>query len=158
MLVESDNHIAEQLLRETGLLATGVGSESAGIATLRDYLSKHAVPMAGLELYDGSGLSMQNRATPRTLATMLWRIGNTTEGERIRAALSLVTESPASAGDVAYVKTGRVGTSRGLVGYLRRRQEGLLSFAFLSDGRKESAAVLADSQNRALARLTGLIP
>jgi D-alanyl-D-alanine carboxypeptidase/CheY-like chemotaxis protein len=157
MLVESDNHIAEQLLRETGLVASGVGSESAGIAKLRDYLLKHAVPTAGLQLYDGSGLSLQNRATPRTLATMLWRIGNTAEGERIRAALSEVTETPVSAGDVAYVKTGRVGTSRGLVGYLRRGQEGFISFAFLSDGRKESAAVLADSQNRALVRLTSLM-
>ncbi|MGA3037967.1 MAG: D-alanyl-D-alanine carboxypeptidase/D-alanyl-D-alanine-endopeptidase [Vulcanimicrobiaceae bacterium] len=157
MLVESDNHIAEQLLRETGLLSSGVGSESAGIAALRDYLSKHAVPMAGLQLYDGSGLSLQNRATPRTLATMLWRIGDTPEGERIRTALTRVTEPPVSARNAAYVKTGRVGTSRGLVGYMLRDQQGLLSFAFLSDGRKESAAVLASSQDRALARLTRLM-
>jgi D-alanyl-D-alanine carboxypeptidase/D-alanyl-D-alanine-endopeptidase (penicillin-binding protein 4) len=126
MLVESDNHIAEQILRETGLAASGAGSESAGIARLRSYLVERDVPTAGLRLSDGSGLSLDNRMTPRTLATLLWRIEGTPEGAQIEADLPHIGTS-----DDLIAKTGQVGTARGLSGYLERGPQAPLSFAAL---------------------------
>ncbi len=131
MLVESDNHIAEQLLREVGRVAGGVGSEESGIAQLRAYLVRNHVPTAGLQLYDGSGLTLDNRVTPRTMATLLWRIQGTAEGDRIHAALPAIENDSASREPGRILaKTGNVNDVRGLVGYVDR-DAGALSFAFL---------------------------
>jgi D-alanyl-D-alanine carboxypeptidase/D-alanyl-D-alanine-endopeptidase (penicillin-binding protein 4) len=126
MLTESDNHVAEQILREIGLVATGVGSESAGIDRIRSDLAGRGIATNGLVLYDGSGLSLDNRVTPKMLATLLWRIGRTPAGIQIHDALPRVGLH----GDIL-AKTGRVGSAEGLVGYLDRPPAGSFSFAFL---------------------------
>ena len=163
MLVESDNHVAEQLVRETGLTASGVGSESAGLTQIRSYLAAHHVPTAGLQLYDGSGLSPNDRLTPRTLATLLWRIEGTREGEQIHASLPSIEtpadRAPADARDLVVAKTGRVGTARGLAGYLDRAPEGSLSFAFLGVAEPNVPPhALRQNQEELLHRLARLGP
>jgi D-alanyl-D-alanine carboxypeptidase/D-alanyl-D-alanine-endopeptidase (penicillin-binding protein 4) len=132
MLANSDNHIAEHLLRQTGLVASGVGSEAAGIAALVAYANALDVPTTGLQLYDGAGLAADDLATPRTLATLLWRLRGTAEGAQLRAALTPI----GGTSDRISAKTGTVGLARDLAGYVDRSSGAPLSFALLGDVRQ----------------------
>jgi D-alanyl-D-alanine carboxypeptidase/D-alanyl-D-alanine-endopeptidase (penicillin-binding protein 4) len=125
MLTQSDNHIAEQLVCEIGRATTGAGSEAAGLVQLRAELTQRGIPTDGLVLDDGSGLAVDDRLTPRMLATLLWMIGSTPLGEQIHAALPRV----GTHGDIA-AKTGRVADDEGLAGYLDRSPAGSDAFAF----------------------------
>lgn len=71
MLVRSDNEAAEVLLRHVGLAAGRDGSFDGGTAAVVDTLTTNEVPVPGLRLTDGSGLSRANRIAPDTLAAVL---------------------------------------------------------------------------------------
>ncbi len=66
----SDNFVAEMLLKELGA-ATGHGSTPAGARVVRRTLVEAGVPVEGLRVADGSGLSSLDRVTPRTLVALL---------------------------------------------------------------------------------------
>jgi D-alanyl-D-alanine carboxypeptidase/D-alanyl-D-alanine-endopeptidase (penicillin-binding protein 4) len=67
----SDNFIAEMLLKQLGAQVAGRGSTAAGAAVVAATLSADEVPLAGVRLADGSGLSGLDRLTARSLAAML---------------------------------------------------------------------------------------
>jgi serine-type D-Ala-D-Ala carboxypeptidase/endopeptidase (penicillin-binding protein 4) len=71
MDVFSDNFYAEMLLKEVGAVQGSGGSAAAGLAVERRLLSDAGVPLAGVRMVDGSGLSLLDRWTPRGLATLL---------------------------------------------------------------------------------------
>jgi D-alanyl-D-alanine carboxypeptidase/D-alanyl-D-alanine-endopeptidase (penicillin-binding protein 4) len=66
----SDNFVAEMLLKELGA-TTGRGSTRAGARVVRRTLVEAGVPVEGLRVADGSGLSRLDRVTPRTLVGLL---------------------------------------------------------------------------------------
>jgi len=65
------NHYAESLLKTLGREKAGAGSSSAGAKVVRSALQKLGVPLAGLIIRDGSGLSRKNRMTAAALAGLL---------------------------------------------------------------------------------------
>ncbi len=67
----SDNFIAEMLLKQVGAQLGAGGGTDAGAAVVRATLSDDDVPLAGVRLADGSGLSSLNRLTARSLVAML---------------------------------------------------------------------------------------
>ena len=67
---ESHNFTAEVLMREA---ADVWDVNLASIATTR-WLQAQGVPMTGIRLRDGSGLSRGNRLTSRSLSVLLWRM------------------------------------------------------------------------------------
>lgn len=71
MLLDSDNETAEMALKELGVLATGEGSWPAGAEALTELLADADVPIEGVEVVDGSGLSIDNRLTCDTLVDVL---------------------------------------------------------------------------------------
>src|SRR5207244_10465920 len=71
MDVFSDNFYAEMLLKEVGAVQGDAGSSAAGIAVERQLLGAAGVPLAGVRMVDGSGLSLLDRWTPLGLATLL---------------------------------------------------------------------------------------
>jgi serine-type D-Ala-D-Ala carboxypeptidase/endopeptidase (penicillin-binding protein 4) len=76
MDVYSDNFYAEMLLKEVGAVQGGGGSAPAGLAVERRLLRAAGVPLEGVRMVDGSGLSLLDRWTPFGLATLLrtmWR-------------------------------------------------------------------------------------
>ena len=76
MDVYSDNFYAEMLLKEVGAVQGSGGSAAAGLAVERRLLTAAGVPLAGVRMVDGSGLSALDRWTSRGLATLLqtmWR-------------------------------------------------------------------------------------
>ena len=71
MLTTSDNETAEAALKEIGVAASGEGSWDAGAAGLTELLAEAGVPVDGVHVADGSGLSIENRFTCRTLVDVL---------------------------------------------------------------------------------------
>ena len=71
MDVYSDNFYAEMLLKEIGAVQGKGGSAAAGITVVRQLLRAAGVPLAGVRMVDGSGLSLLDRWTPFGLATLL---------------------------------------------------------------------------------------
>ena len=67
----SDNFTAELLLKHLGAVESGRGTSAAGTAAVRRILAGAGIPLGGVRLVDGSGLSLLNRLTARTLVTIL---------------------------------------------------------------------------------------
>ncbi|MDQ6929781.1 MAG: D-alanyl-D-alanine carboxypeptidase/D-alanyl-D-alanine-endopeptidase, partial [Candidatus Eremiobacteraeota bacterium] len=87
MLYESNNHIAEQLLRKIGHAQGGTGDDAHGAAAEYAYLRSTGVPVPLLRLVDGSGLADSNRVAAVTLATLLARAELTPGGNQLYLAL-----------------------------------------------------------------------
>ncbi len=136
---ESDNFVAEMLLKELGAAVARRGSTGAGTRVVRAALVEAGVPVAGIRLVDGSGLSRLDRLTARTLVSIL------RAGARDPAIRDAFVTSLAVAGVSGTLKTrlgrrptyGRViaktgTTSRAsaLAGFVRRRYV----FAILQNG------------------------
>ncbi|MGZ4127035.1 MAG: D-alanyl-D-alanine carboxypeptidase/D-alanyl-D-alanine-endopeptidase [Actinomycetota bacterium] len=70
----SINYNAEMLLKDLGASFGGRGSTVAGVLVVFGALRALGVPTKGLVMTDGSGLSVLDRITPRTVAGLLGRI------------------------------------------------------------------------------------
>jgi D-alanyl-D-alanine carboxypeptidase/D-alanyl-D-alanine-endopeptidase (penicillin-binding protein 4) len=67
----SDNFTAEMLLKQVGAVQRGTGSAFAGAAETRTLLGAAGVPLPGVRMVDGSGLSLIDRWTAAGLADVL---------------------------------------------------------------------------------------
>jgi D-alanyl-D-alanine carboxypeptidase/D-alanyl-D-alanine-endopeptidase (penicillin-binding protein 4) len=67
----SDNEAAEVLGHQVGLAETGRGAFDTGARSVLKVLDRLGVPVQGAKVYDGSGLSRENRIDPDTLAGVL---------------------------------------------------------------------------------------
>jgi len=70
----SINYNAEILLKDIGASFGGGGSTAAGVAVVKRTMRGLGVSTRGLTMYDGSGLSVLDRVTPRTVAGLLEKI------------------------------------------------------------------------------------
>src|SRR4029079_3504330 len=71
MDLESDNFTAELLLKELGAIAADRGTTAAGAAVVTKQLAAADVPLTGVRIVDGSGLSSLDRLTPNALVGTL---------------------------------------------------------------------------------------
>lgn len=75
MLTNSDNNTAELMVKEIGYAVTGSGTRVAGLEVIGSTIAGWGVDVTGLELGDGSGLSLDNRTTCTTLLGVLQHVG-----------------------------------------------------------------------------------
>jgi D-alanyl-D-alanine carboxypeptidase/D-alanyl-D-alanine-endopeptidase (penicillin-binding protein 4) len=71
MNTESDNFVAEMLLKTLGARELSSGTTAAGARVVRRELAERGVPLDGVRIVDGSGLSRHDRLTARALAGIL---------------------------------------------------------------------------------------
>ena len=71
MNTKSDNFIAEMLIKTVGVEVQGMGTTAAGARVVKNTLRRLGVPITGVRIKDGSGLSRTDRLTPRSLASLL---------------------------------------------------------------------------------------
>jgi D-alanyl-D-alanine carboxypeptidase/D-alanyl-D-alanine-endopeptidase (penicillin-binding protein 4) len=140
MLFESNNHIAEQLLRTLGRAQGGSGNDARGLAAETAFLRSQNVPVDGLHLVDGSGLAVANRVSGLTLATLLSRSEQTPGGNPIYFALprggiegTLKEYRFTTALGRVRAKSGHIGGVDALTGYVTTRRHGRLVFAYILD-------------------------
>ena len=68
---DSDNFVSEMVLKELGRTVARRGSTAAGARVVRRELAEAEVPLAGVRVVDGSGLSRLDRSTAAALVTIL---------------------------------------------------------------------------------------
>jgi D-alanyl-D-alanine carboxypeptidase/D-alanyl-D-alanine-endopeptidase (penicillin-binding protein 4) len=136
MLFVSDNHYAEQLLRTLGEEVTGVSDDTGGLAAERAFLERNGVSVPGLRLFDGSGLSPDNRVAALTVARLL---------AAREPSLYPLLPLGGRQGTLAYydfttalgrvrAKSGHLSDVSSLAGYVTTTHRGRVAFAFLIDG------------------------
>lgn len=139
MLVHSDNHFAEQLLRNIGSIGGGKATDSAGIAAELRFLKAAGISEDGLRLYDASGLAHADRTSALTLARLLeYERG---AGDALYPLLprggidgTLRHYNFQAARGRVRAKSGHLGNVDALCGYLDTRHHGRLTFAVLVEG------------------------
>ena len=75
----SDNFVAEMLVKELGAVQAGRGTTAAGVGIITGLLAEAGVPLDGVRLVDGSGLSLLDRLTPLALVSLLRAMYEDTE-------------------------------------------------------------------------------
>jgi D-alanyl-D-alanine carboxypeptidase/D-alanyl-D-alanine-endopeptidase (penicillin-binding protein 4) len=137
MFFESDNHIAEQLLRSLGA-DQGIGSDDAGARAERAFLASIDVPADGLRIVDGSGLAPGDRVSARTLAGLLARLAVLPSGPEFirdlpRAGIegTVRHHQLSDAAGRVRAKSGHIDGVNALAGYVQTRHHGRVAFAFV---------------------------
>lgn len=152
MLVRSDNEAAEVLLRQVAVATGRPGSFEGGAEAVREALAEAAVPVDGLELNDGSGLSRKNRIAPITLARVL-QVGATRASTAdlladlpVGGLTGTLAERYSRGADggagLVRAKTGTLTGVHSLAGYTTDRRGVPLVFAVMTDD-TEAVAPLA---------------
>ncbi|MEL6415491.1 MAG: D-alanyl-D-alanine carboxypeptidase/D-alanyl-D-alanine-endopeptidase [Pseudomonadota bacterium] len=67
---DSENLHADLVLRRLGLLE-GTGSRAFGVAQLEAFMTEAGIPETGYALHGGSGMSIYNRISPRSMVQLL---------------------------------------------------------------------------------------
>jgi serine-type D-Ala-D-Ala carboxypeptidase/endopeptidase (penicillin-binding protein 4) len=150
---ESDNFTSELLLKHLGTLDGTRGTTARGGRIVRRTLAENGIPLAGVRIADGSGLSPSNRLTARALIALL-RIA----WDDLELRPSFVDSLPVAgrngtlrdrmrgwpaAGRVT-AKTGTTSVSSALSGFVGRR----FAFVVLHNGRPISHFWARRAQDR----------
>ena len=149
----SDNFTAELLLKQLGATDGSVGTGAGGAALVTATLASAGVPLAGVRLVDGSGLSSLDRLTARALAGVL-RVAWADPDVRpyllaalpvagISGTLSDRMRTPPARGNVQ-AKTGTTSLASALSGYVKKRYV----FSVLENGRPISSYWARKAQDR----------
>ncbi len=143
----SNNMHAETLTKAMGAARTGrPGSWSDGLAATRSSLSGLGVPLAGVTLTDGSGLTRRNHLTPLALASTLHKVRSEPWFGSFYGALPVAADPRRMVGGTmryrltgtraalnAHAKTGSLTGVTSLSGYVRGADGRLYAYAMLSN-------------------------
>ncbi|WP_134765565.1 D-alanyl-D-alanine carboxypeptidase/D-alanyl-D-alanine-endopeptidase [Nocardioides sp. 1609] len=141
----SDNDASEVLLRQVGIAVGGEGSIEAGRAGVRTVLRRAGIDLGASELYDGSGLSRQNRLDPSVLVDVL-RLAASGDHPGLRPVVTglpvagftgsltdRMTEGPFAGLGRVRAKTGTLSAVTSLAGLATDVDGTVLVFALMAD-------------------------
>jgi serine-type D-Ala-D-Ala carboxypeptidase/endopeptidase (penicillin-binding protein 4) len=157
---ESDNFTAEMLLKQLGLAELDRGTSAAGATVVMQALAEAGVPMTGVRIVDGSGLSRLDRLTTNALGTLL-KVAWAAPAVRpaLLAALPVAgvngtlehrLSKPPARGRVL-AKTGTTDSASSLSGYVSNRY----AFAVMQNGHPVSYWWARRAQDRFAQILAG---
>lgn len=150
---ESDNFTAELLLKQLGASTGAVGTTANGATEVRETLATARVPLAGVRIADGSGLSGLDRLTAHAIVGILEAAWN---DPQVRPsfvdALAVAGRSGtlkdrlrrAPARGAVLAKTGTTSLASALSGFVRQRYV----FSVLQNGRPVSYVWARRAQDR----------
>lgn len=140
----SQNLHAELLLRLLGKVFGSEGSFEQGSRVVRQYLVNAGIDDRDFFLYDGSGLSPDDRMTPRAFTRLLAFAAAQPWGADWRASLPIAgvdgtlqhrfTNSPLKGR--MWAKTGTFNEANALTGYLAAKSGEMIAFSILVNGRR----------------------
>lgn len=137
----SHNLFAEQTFRALGRVATGDGSVEGGAQAVQHLLARETgIDTTQVRLYDGSGLSVLNRVSPRSVIHLLAFMARSPMWESYRSTLpeagapdGLRRMQRTRADGNLVAKTGTLSSVSALSGYVRAANGELLAFSILSN-------------------------
>jgi D-alanyl-D-alanine carboxypeptidase/D-alanyl-D-alanine-endopeptidase (penicillin-binding protein 4) len=144
-LALSDNEAAEVLLRHIALGTDRPGSFAGGVAAMRETLAELGIPMAGVVLRDGSGLSRANTVTLPSVLAVLQQAA--VGADPLRAAITglpvaafdgtaasrFLSDDARAGRGVVQAKTGTLTGVHGLSGILVDRHGAAMTYIALAD-------------------------
>jgi serine-type D-Ala-D-Ala carboxypeptidase/endopeptidase (penicillin-binding protein 4) len=138
---KSHNLLAEQTLRTVGRVALGQGTVEAGARAVQHLLDAEARGAAdGLRIYDGSGLSVLNRVTTRSIIHLLSFMAKSPMWQDYWATLpeagvsdGLHRMQRTAAERNLRAKTGTIDHVSALSGYVRAHNGERLAFSIISN-------------------------
>jgi serine-type D-Ala-D-Ala carboxypeptidase/endopeptidase (penicillin-binding protein 4) len=150
---ESDNFTAELLLKQIGAVSGAVGTTGRGAAQVRATLAEAGIPLAGVRIVDGSGLSPLDRLTARAIVGILqaaWEdpsikpsfVSALAVAGRTGTLKDRLRRPPALG--VVLAKTGTTSIASALSGFVRGRYV----FSVLQNGRPVSYTWARRAQDR----------
>lgn len=159
---ESINLYAELILRTLGreraalLSAPGPGGrepgdDEIGLAIIRLWLNRSQVPMQGVALHDGSGLSRLNLVTPRTFVQLLAAMQQSPNSQIFRESLPLSGRDGTLGyrlkdyADRVSAKTGYIIYDAALTGYVTTAEGEVFAFSIICNdetGRPSSGRLI----------------
>lgn len=157
MLNSSDNLTAEMITRELGKRVTGTGSTAAGTRVVKEVADRLGLPTRGMEMIDGSGLDVSNRATC-TLLQKAMDLGDQAQFHSIWDGLAVAGQTGTLVRRLAdtplagrlHAKTGSIAGVIAFVGYIDAPRP--IHFAFIANGTIPSARQLGDDVLLAIAK------
>lgn len=162
----SDNFFAETLTKDIAVAHGVLGSTHAGVALTHRYLHNLGVNLAGATLVDGSGLSKDDRLSPRQLVGILRRAAAQPYGWYYRHALPLagvsgtlskrMTSGPAHRNALA--KTGTLDGASTLSGYVTARNGHQIVFSIMMNRRHINVTAAHALQDRIVQLLAASAP
>jgi D-alanyl-D-alanine carboxypeptidase/D-alanyl-D-alanine-endopeptidase (penicillin-binding protein 4) len=143
ILQVSDNEGAEVLAHQVGLAVVGRGSFAAGVTGVTRTLNGLGIDLTGATIYDGSGLSRDDRVDAESLVQVL-QLDSSPEHPELR---SVITGLPVAAYDgslgdrfdgspgrgLVRAKTGTLEGTSALAGLTTDARGRVLVFAFISN-------------------------
>jgi D-alanyl-D-alanine carboxypeptidase/D-alanyl-D-alanine-endopeptidase (penicillin-binding protein 4) len=138
MLTDSDNETAEMALKEIGVDEGGSGTWSVGAQTAATLMAEAGLPLDGIEVVDGSGLSDANQVTCQLLVDLLtWP----EIGPMLVDGLAVAGQTGTLAGrwndtpveGRLQAKTGTLRNVTALSGRVSPLQGGTLTFAYVTN-------------------------
>ncbi len=151
IMKQSQNLHAELLLRRVGLVE-GDGSREAGLKIVEAMMAETGSPRWSWDLSDGSGMSIYNRVTPRTVASLLRWTSQQPWADAFRATLPVGGVdgtlrrrfADTSLEGRIFAKTGTLNGVNALSGFMLTRSGRTLIFsAFANDRPSEAGSAIA---------------
>jgi PBP4 family serine-type D-alanyl-D-alanine carboxypeptidase len=156
MMFESNNQIAELLLRKIGYKAFGIGSSQSGSKAIKSFLfNKVNIDTNFLRIADGSGLSRYNLLSADQIVNLLVYMNENHFTEYFKNKLpnggsknSGLEDRLVNTGDNVIAKTGSLSGVSTLSGYINSEEHGPLAFSILINGFTGSLEPLREFQNQ----------
>jgi len=137
----SQNFYAEQLFRTLGKIFGGEGSTQKSVEVIKTTLSQFGIPPEAISIYDGSGLSRLNLVTPFQILTLLNYMYKHEYFSYFYESLPIAgvdgtletrMRKTKAQGNVR-AKTGYVQYARALSGYIKTKDNEMLSFVMITN-------------------------
>lgn len=150
---DSDNQLAETVLRTLGLRVGGVGSREAGLEAVREVLGTLDLDLSEVQQVDGSGMSRgegnTNRASPAFLCALLQTVAEQESGRVLFLSLPVAGKEGRSRSNFrdpifqpgrVRAKTGFISGASSLSGYLQAQDDTVLVFSFIANYTPDSTS------------------
>ncbi len=146
VLKRSQNFYAESLLKLLGAERCGDGSWQGGLRVVEEFLAEVGLAPGSYRLADGSGMSRNNRMSPRQLTRLLTHMLRRPQAREFMLAMPHSGEAdlswerrlaePPYGGNV-FAKTGSLRGVSTLSGYAKARSGRVYAFSILMNGAGE---------------------
>jgi D-alanyl-D-alanine carboxypeptidase/D-alanyl-D-alanine-endopeptidase (penicillin-binding protein 4) len=150
---KSINLYTEVLLKHLGKSNFGIGNFENGIKALKNFLREQGVPLEGLHLYDGSGLSPLNAITTKQMTLLLKNMTSRSMFHDFFNSLP-IAGSDSDDGQLGHLcrgtaaannlraKTGLIARVRAHSGYVKTRSGRLLCFSMVANDHTGRARII----------------